>query len=300
LRAADGQADGLGAGARDRVHLAVVEVHHVREEDVGTQRAELVEVLDGPHAVLLLVHLDGPRAVRLMQREAHPVVIGQPLGRADQLVRAEGGVEGHGPGAHAAVETPVVLLDRLLHATHRLVRGMDGQVEWIGPVDDLRPHDDAAPRSVVRPQAGVEELRAAGIEKARGAVLHELRDGQERRVVLVLLGHGLLQGEHVAEVHHGVEVVGEDAAHGVRVADVHVVVAEARRHHHVAGVDDAVGLNIAEPIGLVDARDPRPSIRMDPSSMIRRSGSRVRDKASAVDLEVGMSPTVRPRAARSS
>ena len=114
----------------------------------------------------------------------------------------------------------------------------------------------------------------------------ELRDAQQRRVVLVLLGHGLLQGEHVAEVHHGVEVVGEDAAHGVRIADVHVVVAEARRHHHVAAVDDAVGRHVAQPMGLVDAGNARPcSIQDGPVLDDPALGVESEDKAGAVDLE---------------
>ena len=50
-------------------------------------------------------------------------------------------------------------------------------------------------------------------------------------------------------------VVREDAAHRVRVADVHVAVDEARRDDEVARVDHPVGADAGEVGGLADLAD---------------------------------------------
>jgi hypothetical protein len=72
-------------------------------------------------------------------------------------------------------------------------------------------------------------------------------------VVLLVLGHGRLQVEHV---HEGARLlVGKDAAHRMRVADVHVPVEEPRRDDHGASVDHAIGARVRELRRLAHASD---------------------------------------------
>ena len=103
----------------------------------------------------------------------------------------------------------------------------------------------------------------------------------------------------MAEVDHRVEVVRKDAAHGVRVADVHVVVHEARRHDQVPRVDHLRGGNVRERRRLVDARDARPldengAVADDPTFPIERD-----DVSGPVDLDRGLRHGVlRRRASR--
>ena len=78
---------------------------------------------------------------------------------------------------------------------------------------------------------------------------------EQGRVVLLLLGHGVLQREYVLE--RAALIVRKDAAHAVRVADVHVAVEKAGRHHHVPGVDHAVRGDARQLRGLAHARDLR-------------------------------------------
>ena len=72
-------------------------------------------------------------------------------------------------------------------------------------------------------------------------------------MVLLVLRHGRLQVEHV---HEGTRLlVGKDAAHRMRIADVHVPVEEARGDHHGASVDHAVGARVRELRRLAHAAD---------------------------------------------
>ena len=109
------------------------------------------------------------------------------------------------------------------------------------------------PASVVRLQARVRELGAAGIDEGDRAALQELDQTEQRRVVLLVLRHRHLEPEDVGQ--RAAHVVQEDAADGVGVADVHVAVDEARGHQEVAGVDGAVGGHVPELARLAHAAD---------------------------------------------
>ena len=105
--------------------------------------------------------------------------------------------------------------------------------------------DDPAAGLLVGPQSGVEELGAAGVDEGGRAVLQQLSDAQEGGQVLLFCGHHTLQVEHVGQVA-GAQAVGKDAAGGVGIADVHVPVDQARRHHHALSVNDPVGGNVGQ------------------------------------------------------
>src|SRR5262245_19608893 len=105
-------------------------------------------------------------------------------------------------------------------------------------------HHNAAARFLVRLHTGIEILRTARIHKARRAVLEEFGNPQERIIVLVLLGHGTLEGEYVGEIDRRIEIVWKDAAGSMRIADVHMVVAKAWRHHHLTCVDHSISSNV--------------------------------------------------------
>ena len=178
------------------------------------------------------------------------IVVRETLGRFEQFVRTEGGVERHGPGPHAVVETVVITLDRRLHTPYGFVEGIDRQAQRVRLIRDVFPYHQAAARFLVRLHTGIEILRTARIQEAGRAILEEFGNAQEGRGVLVLLGHGTLQCEDVGEVDHRIEIVWEDAAGCMCIADVHVVVAEAWRHHHLTRVD--------HPISGDDAVRPSP------------------------------------------
>ncbi|HYU17630.1 MAG TPA: hypothetical protein VEQ11_02945 [Chloroflexota bacterium] len=80
-------------------------------------------------------------------------------------------------------------------------------------------------------------------------------------------------------------VVRKDAPHGVGVADVHVPVEEARRHHEMARIDDAVGTDLNQVGSLTHIHDVLPvdqnrPVLDDPSLLIDGH-----DEAGVLDLE---------------
>jgi hypothetical protein len=92
--------------------------------------------------------------------------------------------------------------------------------------------------------------------------------------VLLFLRHGGLEGEHVVE--RAALVVGKDAAHRVRVADVHVPVEEPGGDDHVPRVDDAIRADGGELARLADARDP---------STVYEDGSALNDPPAFIDRD---------------
>ena len=147
--------------------------------------------------------------------------------------------EGHGPCPHPTVQAVVVGLNGLLHHRHRFFSGRNRKVQRVGPVRHMPPNDYPATRLLISLHAGVQVLGAAGVQKASGAVFQEFGYRQERGVVLLLFGRLALEFEHVGQVA-GPQVVRENAPGGVGVADVHVAVAEAGSHHHLAAIDNPV------------------------------------------------------------
>ena len=122
---------------------------------------------------------------------------------------------------------------------------MNGQVERVIPILDAAANDDAAPRPAVGFQAGIQVGCAAGVQECGRAVFEQFGNRQERGGEFVLGGHRALQAEHIGQVV-GSQVVGEQAAHGVGVADVHMPVDEARRKHHSRAVDYLPGRDIRQ------------------------------------------------------
>ena len=110
-------------------------------------------------------------------------------------------------------------------------------------------------------------------------------------VVLLFLGHRAWRLK--TWISRFADVVREDAAHGVGVADVHVAVEEARRDQEPAPVDDAVGADVGQLGGLADRRMRWPSIRIEPSGTIRRSASSVRTKRACSIFSVGVARSSR-------
>src|SRR5439155_25018670 len=110
--------------------------------------------------------------------------------------------------------------------------------------------------------------------------------GQERRLVLLPPGHRHLQSEDL--VARTAEVVGNNAAHGMGVADVHVAVDEPWRDHEVPRVDDAVGARRRELVGPPHAADASVldedgAVADDPALLVDAD-----DVARVVDLEAGL------------
>src|SRR6185436_20727149 len=81
------------------------------------------------------------------------------------------------------------------------------------------------------------------------------------------------------------DVVQEDAAHDVAVADVHVAVDEARRDDHVAGVDHAVDAGCRQLGGFADLADA--AVLDQDAAVLDDAALRVDgdDVAGVVDLE---------------
>src|SRR5262249_31000674 len=113
-------------------------------------------------------------------------------------------------------------------------------------------------RFLVRLHTGVEILCTTWINETRRAVLEEFGNPQERSIVLVLLGHCALQGEHAREVDHWIEIIWKDAAGCMRIADVHMVVAKAWRHHHLTRVDHPVSGDMLQGCRLTHLNDALP------------------------------------------
>ncbi len=169
----------------------------------------------------------------------HHVLQGLEQARAARLVR-----ERHRPGANPPVESPVPLREERGRPRHRLRRRVARQGPRRGLIGHALAQDHPDTRVLVGLQARVRELGAAGIEEAHRSVPDQLDQAEQRGVVLLVLGH---RGLKIEDVHERARLlVGEDAAHRVRVADVHVAVEEARGDHEVAAVDHPVGARVGE------------------------------------------------------
>ncbi len=243
-----------GPRAGQHLHLAFVQTKHVRQGHVAAQNAQLLQVLGRPQARFSEAGIHVILAVVVVQREAGAVLVGQAFALGKQLIGAEIGCEGHGPGPDPAVQLPVEVSDGCFHGVDRVGGGGNRQIHRVGPVGHMGAHDDSAAGLPVGIQAPPEVLGAAGVHEGGGAVLQQLGDGQQAGVVLLILGHDRLELEHVGQVGRA-QVVGEDAPGGVGVADVHVPVAEPRNQDHVPGVDHPVRLNPGQLRGLADLND---------------------------------------------
>ena len=180
------------------------------------------------------------------------------------------------------------LVEERYRALDRLVGGVARQWKRRFAVRHALAEDHADPGVLVRLQARVRELGGPGIHEADRAVLDELDQAEQRREVFLLLGHGHLELEHVGE--RAREVVGEDPAHRVGVADVHVAVEEARRHDQVPPVDHPIGPRVRQPGRLAQADDAAVvdddrAVLDDPPLAIDGE-----DVAGVVDLEVHHRP----------
>ncbi len=272
------------ARARHGVHLGVVQAEDVGEHDVASEHADRLEVLGRARtlqaALGLLARL---RPAVVVQRQAGAVVVGQALEGAEQVGRA--GLEGerHGPRPQPAVQPAVPRLQERRRAADRLLRRVARQRDRRRQVGDAVAEDRADAGVLVGLQAGVRELGAAGIHEAHGAVLQQLDESEQRAGVLLLLGHGQLQLEDRAE--RAADVVREDAAHDVAVADVHVAVDEARRDDQVAGVDHALGARPGQLGGLADLADA--AVLDEDAAVLDDAALRVDrdDVAGVVDLQ---------------
>ena len=168
-------------------------------------------------------------------------------------------------------------------ARHRLRRRVARQSQRRGLVGHALAQNHPDARVLVGLQARVRELGAPGIEKAHRPVPDQLDQAEQRGVVLLLLGH---RGLEVEDVHERARLlVGEDAAHRVRVADVHVAVEEARGDHEVPAVDHPVGARVRQLGRLPDpadaaALDQDRAVLDDPALPVEGE-----DVAGVVDLE---------------
>ena len=250
----DGAHDHGGARAGQALDLGVVDAEAVREDDVRPDHPERFEVFRRSPAMAGGVFLSrlGPAAV--VERQGRAALVGHALQRLHELGAARLGRERHGPRPHAPAQAPVPFLDEGRRPRDRLLGGEARQLEGGVLIGDALPQDHADAGVLVGLQTHVGEFRAAGIHEAHRAVLQQLDEAEQGRVVLLFLGHRLLQREHVEE--RARELVREDPAHDVRVADVHVAVDEARRDEQPPSVDHSVGAEGGQLGRLADAADP--------------------------------------------
>ena len=68
-------------------------------------------------------------------------------------------------------------------------------------------------------------------------------------MVFLFFSHDSLKLEYIRQVGRA-QIIGEDAASGVGIADVHVPVDETGSHHHVAGINNTVGLDTGQIFGF--------------------------------------------------
>ena len=209
----------LRARARQALDLGVVHAERVREHHVRPEHADRLEVFGRGLTVARLIVLARLRPAAVVKRQKRVVLVGHALDRAQQIGAARLRRERHGPRPDPAVEPSLPLAEERGRAVDGVARGVAGQGE----------------RSLL--------IRHA-LDEADRAALQELHEPQQGRGVLLLFGHRHLQLEHVAE--RAREVVGEDPADRVGVADVHVTVDEAGRHEQMARVDHPLGLGVRQ------------------------------------------------------
>ena len=230
---------------------------------------------------LVVLPLLGPAIVVKGQRR--PPLVDHLLQLAQQLRRTGLRRKRHRPRREPAIEPAIPLVDERGGAADRVAGGVLGEIPGRLDIGHALPHDDADAGVLVGLQARVRELRAAGIDEAHRPALEQLDDAEQRRVIFLFLRHRRLQVEDV--VQRARHLVGEDAADGMGVADVHVAVHEPRGDEETAGVDHAVGACPRQVARLADAPDPAVfdqdrSVADDPALLIERE-----DVARIVDPE---------------
>ena len=256
------------ARPRYDAHVVARDAERVRQQHPLVQYADGVQVLGWrpPRPV-------EPAAARLRRvavvRSRPDAEVARDLSRArQQLGRREVRRKRHRPRADHPVQRAVEAADCVARRSQSVGGAVCRHVQRIVQVRNLDAGNDAASRLRVCGQTGLDVLRAARIDERRGAVLQQFGNCQQRSQPLFIRSHHPLQLEHVGQIRSA-QIVREDAARGVRVANVHMPADEARRNHEVARVNDLIRRDVRQLVRLADGGN----------RAVRDHDGRVRDDA---------------------
>ena len=214
-----------GVGAEDDVALGVVEMHGVREQDMGSERAQRVEV-----------HERAP--VRTLQPCGRVARVGRDVKREDDaLLAGERGRAGEQRIAHEAVADQ---RDRSSHQSiageridHRAltIEDLVGGSRVRTGLDIPSPRADRAPHAD-GPHGGGDAHGMgdrARFDDRRHAVRHLLETGENRGQLVVVGGMGGMDGHRPAEDRlTRAQIIGDRAAYEPVAGEVLVGVHEPR------------------------------------------------------------------------
>ena len=144
-----------------------------------------------------------------------------------------------------------------LRHSHRFGGIVHRKVQRVWPVNHVSANHNPATRFPIGFQANVQVRSAAGVNEGGGAIFQQLRDGQQRSGVLIGIRHRSLQAEDVGQVL-GAQIIWEQPARGVGVADMHMAIDETGSHNHTTAIDHRIGPHTREFGSFTNFRDTVP------------------------------------------